>query len=294
MKKIVVILSILILFITGCSEAQSNTEATKDVTIGDVSYTIPTDPQKIVADYYVGEIIKLDANLVGADLTYSSTLWGDLSDIQDVGQSMELVASLTPDLIITMNPDLVSQYEVIAPTVLIPYGTYNPEDLLIKLGEITNREDNANQWVESFNDNIDELSTLVDSSQTYTTLELWDDTGYYYGENYGRAGYILYNKLGLKAPEVAEDSYIHIPDSYATATIESLPEYVGDNLILIIPSYVNAEGHPLLENVVYENLDAVKNNHVYTVEGDDFSFADPFSLDKQLEVLTEVFSGTYE
>lgn len=295
MKRIVSMLVVITLFITGCgSTNETDMTNTKQIDIEGIAYTIPNDPQRIVADYYVGELLMLDANLVGADLTYTSNLWGDFSDVTNVGQSMESIAALNPDLIITMNADLVDQYEVIAPTVLIPYGTYNPEELVLKLSEITSTQDKAQQWINDFNAAIDNLSQLIDLDQTYSIIELTGDTAYYYGENYGRAGYIIYNKLGLKSTDVAEESYVRKPDSYLTATIESLPAYTGDNIILVVPSDVDVSSHMLIDNVVWEDLEAVKNDQVYIVDANDFWFSDPYSLDKQIEILTEIASGTYE
>lgn len=289
MKKIIVII-IAAFVLVGCSSSKKSESGTKTIEIAGENIEIPSNPQRIVADYYVGELIMLDANLVGADFTYSSTLWGDISDIENVGQSMEAVAGLEPDLIITINEEYVDQYKEIATTVVIPYGTYNPEELVLKLSEITNTEKKADEWADNFNSNIEELKEIVDEEETWTILELNGEGAYFYGEHYGRSGYILYDKLGLKSTQEAEEQYVRKADSYLNATVESMPDLVGDNLILVYPPDVDYTKHHFLTNDVWNSLDAVKQGNVYYVQADDFWYLDPFSLDKQVEVLKEIFN----
>ncbi len=295
-KTIFLLITFMTLILTGCSDTTSEVVSTdtKIVDIEGVTTEIPAEPQRIVTDYYVGELLMLDANLVGADLTYTSTLWGDYSDIVNVGQSMESVAALSPDLIITINEAYVDQYSAIAPTILVPYGTYNPETLLTKLAEITNTADSGSEWVAEFNTKVDKLDKLVNHDETYTILELFADGGYYYGAYYGRSGYILYDKLGLKSTTAAQDDYVLNPESYLAATDENLSKYVGDNLILVVPDNVDMSSHSLVNNVVWDSLDAVKNDKVYVVSADDFWYSDPYSLDKQIDILTDILNGNYK
>jgi iron complex transport system substrate-binding protein len=251
---------------------------------------IPVNPRRIVADYYVGELLKLEANLVGADLTYQSSAW-ELGDLTDVGQSMEAVLALEPDLIITINEDKVAQYSGIAPTVLIPYGTYNPEELVLALGDITGTADIAEQWIAGFNARIEELAALVpDTTETYTIIDVWGGNAYLYGEHFGRGGYILYNKLGLKGTPAAEQDYIRKPDSYSTLTVEALPEYAGDVVLLMSNEDPRSASSFFTENVVWENLPAVRGDSVLYLNSEDFWFIDPFSLDLQVEILMGIFA----
>lgn len=289
MKKILILTIITTVFLVGCSNI-TNENNTKEVKIGDTTVTVPNDPQKIVSDYYVGELIKLNANLVGADLTYTSSLWGNINNIENVGQSMEKVASLEPDLIITINENLVDQYSEIATTVYLPYGTYNPEELMLKLSEITNTQQEANEWIKLFNSNIDELKDVVDTSESWTILEINGEGAYYYGEHFGRSGYILYDKLGLNSTPKAENDYVRKADSYLNGSIESLSDYVGDNLLFVYPEEIDYTKHQFFNNDVYNSLEAVKNNNVYFVKADDFWFLDPFSLDMQVEILKGIFN----
>ena len=203
---------------------------------------------------------------------------------------MEAVAALRPDLIITINEDRVEQYSGIAPTVLIPYGTYNPEELIVALADITGTEEIAQRWIDAFNANVEELASLVpDPDQTYTIIDIWGGNAYFYGEHFGRGGYIIYDKLGLRGTEAAEREYIRKADSYASMTVEALPDYAGDVLLVMSDEDPREAGSFFMDNVVWENLPAVRNGNVAYLDSADFWFIDPFSLDLQVEILKDVF-----
>jgi len=280
MKKLLLILTGLFLMV-GCS---SQSASTSDETRLYNGIEIPAHPQRVVADYFVGELVKLEANLVGADMTYTSSAWADkVQDVVNIGQSFEMVASLNPDLIITMNEELVSQYQAIAPTVLIPYGTYNPEDLVIELSKITDTEQVANEWIAQFNQNVNELKEVMPEG-TYTIIDDLGADQYYYGEHYGRAGYIIYNKLGLKGTEQGEATYIRPADSYLLANVEGMTQFVGDYLLMVNTTGTN-ESNKLTDSVVFENLDTT----VKYFKSEDMWYNDPFSLDLQVQLLKEAF-----
>ncbi len=303
MKKFKLILIVVCLMIlascansSGSDDNKTN-ENTKMVTYtsksGDV--LIPENPQKIVADYYVGELLKLNANVVGANLTYKSSAWSDkIADIKDIGDSIESVYALEPDLIITMNEGLVEQYSEIAPTICIPYGTYNPEELILELSKITNTKDIANEWIEDFNNSILELKDLVKIDETYSIVDTVGQDWYLYGENYGRGGYILYNKLGLNGTEKGETDYIHNKESYLLLSIEAMPEYIDDNLFIMNEDGTDSGSIDTFkrysENDVFKSLGAYKNNNISYFKSEDFWYTDPYSLDLQVSILKEYFN----
>ncbi len=305
MKKIIAILiAVMTILVTGCGstttepQVEAENNATSETVIykgilGDVE--IPLNPQRVVADYYVGELLKLETPLVGADLTYISSAWADkVVDVTDIGESIEKVYSLKPDLIITMREDKVEQYSKIAPTVCIPYGTYNPEELIIELSKVVNKEGNANDWLEKFNNDVEELKAMVDTSETYSIVDTVGEDWYLYGENYGRGGYILYNKLGIKGTEAGESDYIHKADSYLLLTIEAMPKYIDDNLFIMNTDGTEAGSTATFDkysqNSIFSELDAYKNDNIYYFKSEDFWYTDPFSIDLQMGILKEFFS----
>lgn len=296
--KIFMIFFVMVLILSGCTQEENKMDTnesaekmrTYESSKGNID--IPVNPERIYTDYYVGEVLALEQNLVGADLTYNSPAWSDkLEGVVDTGQSMEKVASLNPDLILTINEDLYEQYSSIAPTIYLEYGAQNPIDTFKLVAQILNQEDKAQKIIDEFNDEVEKTKKLIDKPElTYSILELWDNQMYVYGNNYGRAGYIIYDMLGLSGTETAENSIIDVKESYKLISLESLKDYAGD-VIILSDSGDNPYYEEMQKSPLWKELPAVKNDQVYTVDSKLFYFVDILSLQKQLEDLNEIFKG---
>ncbi len=293
MKKIIASLLLFVLVLAGCSSSTETSSSSDTMTYetdkGTIEY--PANPT-IYADYYVGQLLYLGADVIGADMTYPAETWASVAEeqaVENISGDMEAVAALAPELIITMNSDYYDQYSAIAPTILIPYGTYDQEQIVIELGKIVGKEDEANTWVSEFNDGIAELQSEIDHPEyTVGIAESWGGTNYMYGANYARGGYILYTKLGLKGTEKAEEEYIRKADSYLTVDAENITNYAGD-VLFIMNSEESLESIQSLPT--YNDLEAVKNDRVIEIDYDTFLYDDPYSLNAQLDALMEIYGS---
>ncbi|WOO89703.1 ABC transporter substrate-binding protein [Mollicutes bacterium LVI A0078] len=293
MKRLIAIILTLTLGLAGCASSEdqdsSQNMMSYDTDMGTVEYVAnPT----IYADYYVGQLLYLGGDVIGADMTYPAETWTSVAEekgVQNISNDMEAVAALAPDLIVTMNADFYEQYSAIAPTILIPYGTYNQEDIVVELGKVLGKEEEANKWVSEFNANIETLKTEIDDpAKTIGIVDSWGGAMYMYGANFGRGGYILYDKLGLQGTEKAEDEYVRDANSYLTVDAESLTNYAGDVLFICATD----EGVKEVESLpTYEDLEAVQNDQVIVLDYDTFLYDDPYSLNAQIEVLTEIYGS---
>lgn len=290
MKKLFGFLFLIVLVFAGCSK-QNTSDGMVNYTskVGDVS--IPSDPQKVVTDLYCGDLIAIDANVVGCDLTYKSPVW-DTSGITDIGQSTEMISSLSPDLIVTYSEDNYDLYKSIAPTVLIPYGAYNEEDLVSELAVITNKEKEAKNLLKDFNNDVDELkSVLADkvdlNKDTFTTMESWGEDTYVYGNTWARFGYVMYDKLGLKSPKEELIKSSPSDESYILLTSELVNDYVGDYVLLSSPDG-KKDNNPLINSEVFKNTKAYKDGHIYYVDSALFYNNDILSLFEQIKVVKDI------
>ncbi len=291
MKKVLFLLITSIVILSACGNKEETSTNTKvyESKVGSVS--IPKDPKKIVTDGYCGDLLAIEANVVGCDLTYKSPVW-DTSSITDIGQSTEKVASLNPDLIITFNEDNYNLYKNIAPTIYIPYGTYNEEDLVLELAKIVNKEKEADKLLKEFNNEVDDLKKVLSkkidlSTATFTTMESWGEDTYVYGNTWARFGYIMYDKLNLNPTEEAKKNLIKdSPDqeSYLVLTQELVNQYVGDYVLLVSPDG-KKDNNPLINSDVFKNTKAYKNNNVYYVDSNLFYNNDILSLFEQIKVV---------
>ncbi len=292
MKKIFSVIFLFVLILTGCTntdEGSSEKMMSYETENGTITY--PSNPT-IYADYYVGQLLYLGGDVIGADMTYPAETWTSVAEekgVEKISEDMEAVAGLAPELIITMNADYYDQYSAIAPTIVIPYGTYDQEAIMTEIGKILGKEEEAATWIEEFNAGVDELSALVDHPEyTIGIAEGWGGTAYMYGANYARGGYILYDKLGLKGTEKAEADYIRDPNSYITLDGENFTEYAGD-VLFIMDSEDSLKAVKSMPT--YDELDAVKNDRVIEIDYDTFLYDDPYSLNAQIEALKEIYGS---
>lgn len=290
MKKLFSILLIGILLLSGCTT--TNQDATNQFTaIDDLSREVTYSTDRIYADSYQGQLMYMDANLVGTDLTYQSGSWpqNKVDELTDSGGNMEIVASLKPTLIITFYEDLVDQYSAIAPTFYIEYGKEDPVEIMPRLGKLLGMEDKVSKIVDEFNDQIEEIKDEIDQPElTYTIAETESDSIYLMGDNWARGGFILYKYLGLKGSNLGEETYIHNDPTYTTVDQESFLSYQSDVLILISTDVDNSL---VKTSKAYETLSSVKNNQVYVMDPNFAWYDDPYAVRAQLDFFKELFSG---
>ncbi len=293
MKKLLSIIAAFTLVLAGCSgasnESTTGSMMSYETDMGTIEYV---ENPTIYADYYVGQLLYLGGDVIGADMTYPAETWTSVAEdkgVTNISGDMEAVAALAPELIVTMNTDFYEQYSAIAPTILIPYGTYNQEDIVIELGKVLGAEDTANTWVEEFNSGIETLKESIDDpSKTIGIVDSWGGAMYMYGANFGRGGYILYDKLGLQGTEAAESEYVREANSYLTVDAESLTNYAGDVLFICAPE----EGVEEIKALpTYEDLEATQNDQVIVLDYDTFLYDDPYSLNAQIEALEEIYGS---
>jgi iron complex transport system substrate-binding protein len=293
MRKLLLVMIVGIITLSGCSttdDAVSGEMVTYESLSGPVE--IPANPQRIVTDYYVGQLLSINAPIVGGDLTYSSPAWeSSLSGVTDVGQSSEMVASLEPDLIITFSEQNYQMYQSIAPTVLIPYGSYNEEELVTELGVITNHEVEANEALYLFNQEVSTLTEMVDNQEnTFSIVDFSMADPYVYGNKYGRAGYILYDKMNLSCTATCETTILSQDDSYLLLTQENIQDYVGDVLIVATPNAQPVD-NVMFNSDTFKASSAYQNDQVYYVDSKLFYHTDMLSMMAQIEILKEIFAN---
>lgn len=292
MKKISILLFTMIIFLAGCTTSTDTTaQDTEFTNTDDLGREVTYIPERIYADSYVGELMYMDANLVGTDLTYQSASWPEdkVSELTDTGGDMEAVAALKPTLIITFYEDLVDQYSAIAPTYYIEYGKEDPVEIMPRLGELLGLEDTVADIVDEFNTRISDITKLIDQKDlTYTIVESGDDSIYLMGDNWARGGFILYKYLEMAGSELGESSYIHTDPTYTTVDSETLLSYDSDVIILVSEQ---PESSLFKTSPTYSELTAVKNDNVYEMSTDFAWYDDPYAVSMQLDFFEELFAG---
>lgn len=292
MKKIITVVTLGILILTGCSSTSSGETASETFTnIDDLGREVTYTTEKIYADNYQGQLMYLDANLIGADLTRSSDTWPQekVDKIIDTHGDMEAVAALEPTLIITLHDDMIDQYEAIAPTFYIEYGKDNPIELVIRLANLLGLESKAETIEDSFNSRVEAIKQTIDQPDlTYTIVDSNGDSIYLMGDNWARGGFILYEYLGMSGSPLGEETYIHNDPTYLLTDEEGFLNYDADVLILCSADHDNSL---VKTSSVYNTLTAVENGNVFEMDASYGIYDDPYAIEAQLDFFEEMFSG---
>jgi iron complex transport system substrate-binding protein len=257
---------------------------------------VPADPQRVVvlSSYLSGNVMALDVPIVGVDVWSkgNARYESHIKDAAEVSaESLEQIIELEPDLIIAAptDPNLDKLGEI-APTVTYTYGNVDYLTQHLEIGKLLNKEAEAQAWIDDFKERAkeagEEVKAKIGEDATVSVIESWDKEIYVFGDNWGRGTEILYQEMSLAMPEKVKETALK--DGYYALSAEVLPEFTGD--YVIFSKHKDADTS-FVETETYKNIPAVKNNRVFEVDGTEFSFNDPLTLDYQLEFFKQSFLG---
>ncbi|SFL91297.1 iron complex transport system substrate-binding protein [Gracilibacillus orientalis] len=278
------------------SQAENTAESTDTVTYESETgpVEIPANPQRIVALTNAPNVHALDGELVGVDQwTKSSPLFTDeLADEAVVSENEpESIMAEDPDLIIAgSHMENLEELEKIAPTVIYTWGKLDYLSQQVEIGKLLNKEEEAQEWVDDFEQRTakigEEIKAEYGEDVTVTVFEVDAKNFYVFGDNWARGTEILYQAMDLNMPEkVSEDA---LEEGYHTLSLEALPEYAGD---FIVVSKKSSEDNEFMESDIWNNIPAVKNNRVIEIDQEASSYSDPITLDYLTEIFEEGFLG---
>lgn len=278
-------------------EAATTASATREFDTDKGKITIPTKPQRIVTDYYGGELLAVDANVIGVEPTaFKNPFIKDkLAErkAQDVGTplNMEKILELDPDLIVIMYDDNYDALSKIAPTVHIPFGTAkNIRETVNLFGDLTGNTEQAKQFLGEYDKAAaagrEKIKGVVDANTTVGLYELTDKNALWiFGDNAGRGGQAVYDALQLKMPaKIAKDAQT------TQLSLEALPEHDADYMFL---TFYDPEGKSealdkLKKSPVWSSLPAAKNNHIFYNDYNTFYPYDPIAIKGQIPLFVDM------
>ncbi|MGE6378887.1 iron-hydroxamate ABC transporter substrate-binding protein [Peribacillus muralis] len=301
MKKLLLpIVFIFTLIVSACGNAateKTTSEKNKKDTITYQSENgaveVPANPKRvIVLASYAGDVLSLGVNLVGVEpwSKKNPRFEKKLKDVQSVSEDeLEKIIELDPDLIIgastTKNLDKLKE---IAPTVTYTYGKVDYLSQHLEIGKLLNKEKKAQAWIDDYKSRSaaagKQIKEKIGEDATVTVVESYDKQLAVFGDNWGRGTEVLYQEMGLKMPDKVKEM-VH-KEGYYSISLEVLPQYVGDYLVI---SKYRDQDNSFQNTEVYKQMPAVKNDHVFEANGNEFIFNDPLTLDYQLEFFKSHF-----
>ncbi|MFD2117228.1 ABC transporter substrate-binding protein [Paenibacillus yanchengensis] len=258
---------------------------------------VPTEPQRVVVDWDLGHIVALGIEPVGASKTtldFGLLLKQFITDkTEEIGRdgqvSYEKVLELNPDLIITWNREQVSEYAKIAPTVVFETKKYaNMHEQLRGMGEILNRQAEADKWLAEFDERIakakEKIKEAIPSGATFSIIDAATlKDAIVVGEATERGGLAAYQALGLTPQEKVKTELIDKGESRAEVSWEAINQFAGDYIFLITQG---EDVKPELPST-WNSLEAVKNGNVMELYMKEFFVGDPVSTLYQAEIMAD-------
>ncbi len=250
--------------------------------------TFASAPQRIIAFdssaveilFDIGESNKVIATHSFA--THPSTV----SNLPKVGDAfnldLEAIVALEPDLVFVFYESNVQPLRKLGLKVLyiktLDHNFEKTTELMRMWGRITNNMEGASTSINDFNTKIDIISKKVDSSTKGPRI--FQDIGGLWTPGANTLVHEVFELL--KADNIAKEI-----DGYAQISPEIIVE--KNPQIIITP---NPE--VFLENKAYENISAVKNNKIYSLQSDSLSVPGPRFPDGIIEIAKYMYPNKFE
>ncbi|MED2256580.1 AraC family transcriptional regulator [Brevibacillus parabrevis] len=273
------------------AETKAPTTAEKrTITAATGEVEVPAQPKRVAAQAFLGTVLALGVQPVASEtfLMNSPYLEGKLDGVTDVGDSLEALLEVEPDLIITQiaQAETVDKYAKIAPTVAMPYNRFaSIQEEMRYFGDLLDKKDVAEQWIADFERKTGKLREAVQGAlhegETVSVMQEYDGTVFLFGPKSGRGGRIMYEILGAKPPAAIPEHML--ADSYYEFSLEKLPEYTGDYLILT----TNSTLEQLKADPIWGKLPPIRDGKVFLWNENQSWYRDPIAVEGQINSLAE-------
>ncbi|MBY0012129.1 ABC transporter substrate-binding protein [Paenibacillus typhae] len=299
MKKITLMLvSILLLAVlSACGQSDNIADSSAAASPSAEASAAPTEAAESAADVIAHDpnakiasmSIHITNNLLALGITPAgSVVGGDVKDflphvadrLQGAAKfgvvtdpDMEAVLALKPDVIyiddVYSGEDL-AKFEKIAPTVTIDMDSGTWADHLKRIAEHVGKEKEAEAFIQEYSAKAERVSNLIKNElgadakvmairMTAKELRVMGTRR--------PLGPIMFEDLKLKMADGVEK--IPADEPYQVISKEVLPDYEADAIFVIISTGDVAKSNyeEMTKNPIWQNLKAVKNNHVYILDG---------------------------
>lgn len=257
----------------GTQEEQAKTRTIKHMK-GELELT--ETPQKIVVldVQYIDHMVALGKQPIGSVIATSDKeqfpayLADKLVDVKPLGSNQEPnvegVLEAAPDLIIAteFQEKIYDELNKIAPTLMFERNE-NWQTMLQTFGVILDKEQEAQQFIDQYNDRVAQMKSDLTAKLGEETVALLRprDNAIRLHTSQHRTAEILYKDLGLKEPETIKNPQ----DTAIMISLEVLPDMNADHLFLLADDSNTELTSEFQATSIWKGLKAVQANHVYSV-----------------------------
>ncbi|MRG85643.1 ABC transporter substrate-binding protein [Salinibacillus xinjiangensis] len=297
------------------TENGNSTEESTSVTIKDVygEQTIDGTPKRVVVLewVYAEDLLALGVQPVGMADIEGYHNWVNIDaelsgEVEDVGTrqepNLEAISRLNPDLIITASyrhDAIMEDLKSIAPTLAFnPYPEDEDSDqyqemteTFKKIAKVMGKEDQAEVVLSNMEGTFEDVKTKLTeggfeetpfvltqaySGQNTPTIRLFTENG---------MATMIMEKLGLQNAYDETNWEVY---GYNQTDVEALQNFQDAHFFYIVQEDDNVFENQLKGNPAWENLDFVKNDRMYQLPGDTWTFGGPLSAETFANQIAEV------
>lgn len=260
-----------------CGETEeANQEGTEEETAALVTdgmgmeVEVPENPERILASYLEDYLVALDVDpiaqwSVNEGSSTQEYLADEIGDLPTVPHDLpfESVLELEPDFMIVRDPieeSMHEQYSEITPTYVLESTPTEWRQTLTEMGVILNKEAEAEEALESYETKAEDYAAQIEEQASgESAAAIWMvDTSLFIVHEERSSGAVMYQDLGLEAPEVVSE--LSSDADWAAISLEELAQMDVDHLFL-----VNSDGEEadIFEDRLWQNIPAVQEGQVY-------------------------------
>ncbi len=267
--------------------------------------TIPANPQRVIASEFSAEALTVGVTPVGIgpnDLKNAFT-GKALEGVLNIGDppDAEKMLALQPDLILMSTfipqiyPEAVQQLEKIAPVVYIAFEDPIYHGLLT-VADALNKQDKAKEWIAEYETDRDAARKQIREAlgdETVTIFRIQKGRlRIYLSTNFG--GYALRSALDAPAPDAVSAEIAKSPPwtNAVEISLEKLPEYAGDHILLIVSEADEdqAEYKSIADTPIWKGLPAVQEGNVHLLDTSKYYNYDNITVRETMKEMAKMLS----
>ncbi|WP_283589272.1 ABC transporter substrate-binding protein, partial [Staphylococcus nepalensis] len=296
LKRILITMLCLILFLAACGNGDDSSKSNSKEDKGTKSYTtddgskvkIPKNPKRVLvltANY--GNFKKLGVKPIAITSVFPDSKYLNMDKIKKIDpEDVEAAAKLKPDLIITYKENKNNKkLSKIAPTVPLKVQNMDYKDTHIEIGKLVNQEAKAKKQADKLSKKLAEdgkaIQSHIGEDKTFSIMDIQAKDIYQFGPRFGRGSEAIYEGFGLKEDPEAKE--VMPKEKYMKVPKEKFNEYSGD--YLLVPTEDGQKpNNNFVNSDIWHNNKAVKNDNVIFYPMDEAIYADLISVEKQAEL----------
>jgi iron complex transport system substrate-binding protein len=285
-------------------QAQPTVKTVKDDLGREVS--VPSAPARIVAGEFASELLALGLKPVGSGENGFKIVYTlkEMEGVERIGDppNLEKILELQPDLVIAptvfleIYQEQMEQIGKIAPVYYISFDQDPIYGIFTKLAALVGKQPEAEAWIKAYEEEARLAREQVKAALGDETVSIFRvEKGrlrIYLNRNF--AGYMLRSGLQANAPRPVADEINKNPfGSAVQISLEKLPEYAGDHLLLIVRDEGDdRQAFAEIEQLeLWKNLPAVKNGKVHRLGTDKYYGSDIVTIRETMKETAAMLGG---